>query len=248
MAEEKPKDQTEEKKTDVQQLLMSQDMLFSHYLHEEDKPAMRKSIVIAVLMHAFVISITIPQVSLPELPKPSKPVIHVRRWRPPPPPKKQQPTKPKVEKVLTRKVPIPDETPEEPEPIVEPEPEPEEFFDIPLDAEILIGAPEPPPATDGILFAGVGGVTNPERIHFVKPNYPDIARKAKIEGDVILQAVIRADGSVGDMAVLKSPGAKFGFDEEAMRAVSQWRYKPALQGGKAVDVYFTVVVKFYLED
>lgn len=231
----------------AQEMLRSQDLLFAHYLHESDQPAVRRAVIFAVVIHLLVIGITIPQVRLPQLPKPKKTIIYVRKYTPPPPPQQQRPERPKVEKVLTKKVPIPDQTPDEPEPIIEPELDPD-IIDIPLDAEYLIGVPEAPPSTDGILFAGVGGVTNPERIHYVQPNYPDIARKAKIEGDVILQVLIQADGIVGGVTVLKSPGAKFGFDEEAIRALQQWRYKPALQGAKAVDVYFTVVVKFYLED
>ena len=74
----------------------------------------------------------------------------------------------------------------------------------------------------------------------------EIARKAKIQGKVVLQAVIKKDGSVGDIQVLQSPGAKFGFDEQAIAAVRQWKYKPGLQNGKPVDVYFTVVVTFEL--
>ena len=80
----------------------------------------------------------------------------------------------------------------------------------------------------------------------IQPKYPEIARKAKIQGKVVLQAVIKKDGSVGDIQVLQSPGAKFGFDEAAIAAVRQWKYKPGLQNGKPVDVYFTVVVTFEL--
>ncbi|HXH28366.1 MAG TPA: energy transducer TonB, partial [Candidatus Polarisedimenticolia bacterium] len=103
--------------------------------------------------------------------------------------------------------------------------------------------------TDQPLYAGIGGVTNPELITSTKvqPRYPEIARKAKVQGQVILQAVIRKDGTVGDVTVLKSPGSKFGFDEAAIAAVKQWRYKPGLQNGKPVDVYFTVVVDFVLQ-
>jgi protein TonB len=67
-----------------------------------------------------------------------------------------------------------------------------------------------------------------------------------VAGRVILQAIIRQDGSVGDIQVLSSPGKNFGFDEAAVEAVRQWRYKPGLQNGKPVDVYFTVVVEFTL--
>ena len=99
------------------------------------------------------------------------------------------------------------------------------------------------------LYAGIGGVTNPELIPSSKtqPRYPEIARKAKVQGTVILQAIIHKNGTVGNVTVLKSPGPKFGFDEAAMAAVRQWRYKPGLQNGKPVDVYFTVVVDFVLQ-
>jgi TonB family protein len=99
------------------------------------------------------------------------------------------------------------------------------------------------------LQAGIGGVTNPELIpeSRVQPRYPEIARKAKVAGRVILQAIVRQDGSVGEIQVLSSPGKRFGFDEAAIEAVRQWRYKPGLQNGKPVDVYFTVVVDFPLQ-
>jgi len=99
------------------------------------------------------------------------------------------------------------------------------------------------------LYAGIGGVTNPELISSTKvsPRYPEIARKAKVQGMVIMQAVIRKDGTVGDIQILRSPGAKFGFDEAAIAAVKQWRYKPGLQNGKPVDVYFTIEVTFTLQ-
>jgi TonB family protein len=51
---------------------------------------------------------------------------------------------------------------------------------------------------------------------------------------------------VGEITVLKNPGAKLGFDEAAIQAVKEWRYKPGLQNGKPVDVYFTIIVDFYL--
>jgi protein TonB len=94
------------------------------------------------------------------------------------------------------------------------------------------------------LYAGIGGVTNPEPIPSsqVQPRYPETARMAKIQGMVVLQVVIHKDGSVGDIQVLQSPGAKFGFDASAIAAVRQWRYKPGQQNGKPVDVYFAITV------
>ena len=102
---------------------------------------------------------------------------------------------------------------------------------------------------DGPLYAGIGGVTNPELVPGTKknPSYPEIARKAKVSGQVVLQVVVRKDGTVGDIQVLRSPGSKYGFDEAAISTVKEWRYKPALQNRKPVDVYFTEVVDFVLK-
>jgi len=107
--------------------------------------------------------------------------------------------------------------------------------------------PEPPPAS-GPLIAGTGDVTNPELIaeSKIEPEYPELARVARLEGNVILQAIIKADGTVGDVEVLRTNRPSMGFEEAAIEAVRQWRYKPALQNGNPVEVYFTVFVDFKL--
>jgi len=69
---------------------------------------------------------------------------------------------------------------------------------------------------------------------------------ARLEGNVILQAIIRSDGSVGNVEVLRTNRPSMGFEDAAISAVSQWRYKPALQNGRPVEVYFTVFVDFKL--
>jgi protein TonB len=143
-------------------------------------------------------------------------------------------------------VPIPDPTPDEPEPIREPEPE-EDPEPLPPDVEFIIGVPEPPPPS-GPLLAGVGDVTNPILIpeSKIEPEYPELARVARLEGNVILQAIIHDDGTVGDIEILRCNRPNMGFEDSAVEAVSQWRYKPALQNGKPVEVYFTVFVEFKL--
>lgn len=97
-----------------------------------------------------------------------------------------------------------------------------------------------------IVFAGTCGVSHPEIIPESKvvPDYPRKLRKKKIEGRVVLQAVVSKDGSVRDVVPLKSPHSE--FTEAARIAVEQWRYKPALKDGSPVDAYFTIVVDFYL--
>lgn len=200
-------------------------------------------IIGGAVLHILLFLVTFPEFKnlLPE-PKNERKVMMVRKYVPPPP--KKQPEK-KIERKITKKVPIPDPTPDEPEPIIEPEPpdEPEPLDD---DVEVLLGDPEPPPVT-GPLIAGVGGVSEPQLLEKVEPEYPELARRARIQGRVILRAVIKKDGSVSEVEVLKVPAGNLGFSDAAVSAVKQWRYKPALQSGRPVDVYFTVVVNFTLD-
>jgi protein TonB len=113
--------------------------------------------------------------------------------------------------------------------------------------KFLLGTPEAPPPS-GPLLAGVGDVTNPIPIEETKiqPEYPELARVARLEGNVILQAIIHADGTVGDLEVLRVNRPNMGFETAAIEAVKQWRYQPATQNGKPVEVYFTVFIDFKL--
>lgn len=83
----------------------------------------------------------------------------------------------------------------------------------------------------------------PEAITKVPPAYPDAARNAKVEGTVIVQALVRRDGSVGSTLI-----GKFvpGLDDAAMTAVQQWKFKPAMAKGQPVAVWMAVPVKFSL--
>jgi protein TonB len=71
-----------------------------------------------------------------------------------------------------------------------------------------------------------------------------MARRARVTGKVILQAVINERGDVVDVKVLKSHPL---LDDSAISAVKRWKYKPATLEGKPVAVYFTVVVNFTLD-
>lgn len=103
--------------------------------------------------------------------------------------------------------------------------------------------------TGGVLLAGVGDVTNPSLITgtMVQPTYPSEARVDRVEGRAILQAIIRADGTVGGIEVLGGNEPDEGFAEAAEAAVLKWRYEPATLDGEPVDVFFTVFVEFKLE-
>jgi TonB family protein len=78
----------------------------------------------------------------------------------------------------------------------------------------------------------------------VKPLYTDEARKRSIEGDVVLEIVVKQDGTVGAVKVLRALGA--GLDQRAIEAVKQWRFGPAMRQGVAVDVVVEVAVGFKL--
>jgi TonB family protein len=98
-------------------------------------------------------------------------------------------------------------------------------------------------------MAGADGVTMPRLISAskVQPVYPEAAMAERAEAKVILHAIIRRDGTVGDLQVLRSQspeGLRDAFGTSAIEAVRQWRYEPALRDGEPVDVYFTIVVEF----
>jgi len=201
--------------------------------------------LVAVAVHGVVLTVDFPEIRHAVQPRRGQTVLVGKKYIPPPPAVERPQV---VRQQLVRRVPIPDPTPDEPEPIREPEPEivPPP---LPSDVEVLIGVPEPPPIEESApLLAGVGDVTLPVLIEEsrVRPDYPELARVARIEGNVVLQAVIRADGTVADLVVLRSTRPNSGFEQAAIEAVRQWRYKPALSGGRPVDVYFTVYVDFML--
>jgi TonB family protein len=89
-------------------------------------------------------------------------------------------------------------------------------------------------------------VTRPRAILLTDPSYPELARVARLEGTVTLQARIAKDGHVYDVEVLHSSRPNMGFERAAIDAISQWRYEPATAMGKAVDVYFTLNTDFSL--
>jgi TonB family protein len=90
-------------------------------------------------------------------------------------------------------------------------------------------------------------ITNPELVEYARPEYPELAKVARLESDVVLQAKILTDGTIGDVEVLSVSRPNLCFEEAAMAALRQWRYKPAMMRGIPVEVYFTVFVEFKLQ-
>jgi periplasmic protein TonB len=88
------------------------------------------------------------------------------------------------------------------------------------------------------------GIEPPSLLREVRPDYPEDARRRSIEGDVVLEIVVRHDGSVGDVRVLHGLGDS--LDQRAVQAVRQWRFAPARRRGEPVDVLVEVSVEFKL--
>ena len=93
-------------------------------------------------------------------------------------------------------------------------------------------------------YRGGSGIEPPRLLREVKADYTDDARRRGIEGEVVLEIVVRRDGSVGDVRVLR--GLDRGLDQRAIAAVRQWRFAPATRRGAAVDVIVEVGVDFNL--
>jgi periplasmic protein TonB len=102
----------------------------------------------------------------------------------------------------------------------------------------------PPPQVPRAYRPG-GDIREPRKIRDAPVVYPDIARAAKIEGLVILEATIDERGVVTDARVLRSVPT---LDQAALTALKQWRYTPTLLNGVPVRVLMTVTFRFSLGD
>jgi periplasmic protein TonB len=107
-------------------------------------------------------------------------------------------------------------------------------------------APPPPSAahpTHEILRVG-GDVKEPQVIYAPQPAYPILAQTGKIQGTVVIDAVIDENGRVVQERAISGPALLM---RAALNAVSQWRYQPTILDGQAVSIRMHVTVKFRLE-
>jgi protein TonB len=103
----------------------------------------------------------------------------------------------------------------------------------------------PPPPQPTVPVRLHVGMKAPKKIVNVEPVYPAIAQSARVQGVVILEAVLDANGRVDSVRVLRSIPL---LDQAAVDAVRQWRFTPALLNNEAVPVVMTVTVNFALQD
>ena len=174
-----------------------------------------------------------------------------------------------VPKPKPQVLPFPDPTPDEPEPLYEPVIETAPQIVAQVGNEFSIGEVSGPPGSGGLGGSGRGGgsgdgfgrgtgpgvgdgvyglgggVKAPVPIFQPLPLYTEEARKARLEGIVLLQAIIRKDGSVDSFKVIRGLG--YGLDESAINTIAtKWRFKPGSLNGQPVDVQANIEVSFRL--
>jgi TonB family protein len=170
-----------------------------------------------------------------------------------------------VPKPKPQPLPFPDPTPDAPEPLYEVAPEVAPEIVAQIGTEFSLGDVNAPPgygsqggggmgggagpgigpgAGPGVYSVG-GGVSAPIPILQPLPLYTEEARKSRVEGIVLLQAIIRKDGSVDSFRVIRGLG--YGLDESAINTIAtKWRFKPGMLDGRPVDVQANIEVTFRL--
>jgi protein TonB len=106
----------------------------------------------------------------------------------------------------------------------------------------IIAAPPPPPPPQERIRVG-GQVQSAKIVSQPRPVYPPLARQARIQGTVRLEAVISKEGSVEELKVISGHPLLI---QSALAAVQQWRYEPTLLNGVPVEVITTIDVNFTL--
>jgi len=122
------------------------------------------------------------------------------------------------------------------------------------DSAVLTGLS--PAVAQQLVEANLACHTNPAQcaaavlpvpIHQERPQYTQAAMAAQIEGPVLLEATVLADGSTGDVKVTQSLDSTLGLDDEAVKALKQWTWKPGTRGGQPSSVSVQIEMKFTLK-
>jgi periplasmic protein TonB len=210
------------------------------------------TLALSVIAHLLVLTlvVVIPLFATDVLPEPHRVIEFVEVMpvvAPPPPPILRAREQPQRDTALSNVAPL-----EEPQGVApEPEPAIAEPFDVPpslvdgvaFGDDSPVSNPVPPPPRDQERVRVGGAIARPERVHYVAPIYPAVARAAHIEGTVILEAVIGTDGSVQELRVLRP--VPF-LSDAALEAVREWLFTPTRLNGEPVPVVMTVTVTFSL--
>lgn len=154
---------------------------------------------------------------------------------PPPPPEPPPPPPPEKKPEPQPKPKPPPKAPPSERAVKAPEPAPPPPVEKPAESKPAEPAPAPiqPPRAEA------GQLSNPA------PVYPNLSRRLREQGTVVLEILIKADGTVGEIKIKSSSGFKR-LDDTAIKAVQRWRYQPATQGGRKIDFWYEQPVEFNL--
>jgi protein TonB len=244
---------------------------YNIYLDEhdpDDKRALRVAMFITLLFHLFLFIIQFSTSSGIFLPD-NRQIITLRNIAGPPSVAgggrpKTAPKKVEVPKPKPKPIPFPDPTPDDPEPLYQPVLENAPQIIAQMATDLSIGDINAPPGDGGMGGTGQGpgagsgpggpgdgvynlggGVLPPIPITQPLPRYTEEARKARVEGLVMLQAIVRKDGTVDSFKVIRGLG--YGLDESAINTIAtKWRFKPGTLNGRPVDVLANIEVSFRL--
>jgi protein TonB len=98
----------------------------------------------------------------------------------------------------------------------------------------------------GDVYRPGNGISSPQLLQEVKPQYTAGALRERLQGMVVMEAVVMPDGSVGAVRITRSLDTMFGLDQEAIIAVKQWRFRPGVYRGRPVAVLVVVELTFAL--
>lgn len=216
----------------------------------EDRRFVRVAVAVALLAHLVFFLVRLPELRAVEIGEQRQQKVFVVkqiRFTPPLPPAQQQIPK---QKKKVKKIPIPDPTPDDPEPLLVEELEVPEVDALEI-GENVFGIPDGPP---GPAIAGLGAsgpyrpggdVTPPVKIFDLSPTYTEEGRQNRVQGVVILETIVDSNGDVARVKVLK--GLPLGLTESAVTTARQWKYRPATRFGEPVAVVMNVTVRFSLQ-
>jgi periplasmic protein TonB len=102
-------------------------------------------------------------------------------------------------------------------------------------------------ATAAAQSKPAAGTVKPRLKHEVKAEYTQEAKDAGIQGTVVLDTEVLADGTVGDVMIKQSLDTKYGLDQQALNAVKQWTFEPGTKDGKPVPVRVDIEMTFTLK-
>jgi periplasmic protein TonB len=101
----------------------------------------------------------------------------------------------------------------------------------------------PPPSTEPVRVGG--NVREPKLVHMEQPQYPPAAKKSRVQGVVVVEATVTAEGTVDKVKVISGSPL---LADAAVQAVSHWKYEPTYLNGQAVPVILTAKITFSFSD